>query len=89
MSSEITNRDNTIFKIKKYCKELDKYSLDKNTDDFPSDIFKNIQKTIKYYRINTVNVINKIMRLREISSYYELTKKWDPALSNSSYLYKV
>ena len=90
LSSEITNRDNTIFKIKKYCKELDKYSLNKTNseEDFPPNIFENIKKTIKLYRISTVNVINKIMRLREISSYYELTKKWDPALSNSSYLYK-
>ena len=87
LSAEISNREANVIKLKKYCKELDKYSLDKNTDDFPSDIFKNIQKTIKYYRINTVNVINKIMRLREVSSYYELNKKWDPAMANRAYLY--
>ena len=76
-----------ILKIKKYCNELDKYSLDKSTEELPQNIFENIQKAIKFYRINTVNVINKIMRLREISSYYELTKKWDPTLANRSYFY--
>ena len=103
LSNEISNRDNNILKIKKYCNELDKYSLDlkikkycneldkysldKSTEELPQNIFENIQKVIKFYRINTVNVINKIMRLREISSYYELTKKWDPTLANRSYFY--
>ena len=87
LSIEISNRENNIFKIKKYCKELDKYSLDKDNQELPSDLFENIQKVIKYYRINTVNVINKIMKLREISSYFELSKKWDPSQANRSYLY--
>ena len=87
LSIEISNRENNIFKIKKYCKELDKYSLDKDNQELPLDLFENIQKAIKYYRINTVNVINKIMKLREISSYYELSKKWDPSMANRSYLY--
>ena len=72
LSAEISNRESNVIKLKKLCKELDKYELDKNTNNLPSDIFENIQKNIKYYRINTVNVINKIIRLREVSSYNEL-----------------
>ena len=72
LTGEISNRDNNIFKLKKYCVELDKYALDKNMEEVPSDLFEKIQSTIKLYRINTVNVINKIMRLRELFSYYEL-----------------
>ena len=87
LSAEISNRENNIIKLKKLCKELDNYALDKNTDNLPSDIFENIQKSIKYYRINTVNVINKIIKLREISSYNELNKKWDPSMANRAYLY--
>ena len=87
LSNEVSNRDNNILKLKKYCNELDKYSLDGSIEELPPNIFENIQKVIKFYRINTVNVINKIMRLREISSYYELTKKWDPSLANKSYFY--
>ena len=87
LSAEISNRESNVIKLKKLCKELDKYELDKNRNNLPSDIFENIQKNIKYYRINTVNVINKILRLREVSSYNELNKKWDPAKANRAYLY--
>ena len=87
LSAEISNRESNVIKLKKLCKELDKYELDKNRNNLPSDIFENIQKNIKYYRINTVNVINKIIRLREVSSYNELNKKWDPAKANRAYLY--
>ena len=87
LTGEISNRDNNIFKLKKYCVELDKYALDKNMEEVPSDLFEKIQSTIKLYRINTVNVINKIMRLRELFSYYELNKKFDLSQVNKSYLY--
>ena len=87
LSAEISNRESNVIKLKKLCKELDNYELDKNTYNLPPDIFDNIQKNIKYYRINTVNVINKILRLREVSSYNELNKKWDPAKANRAYLY--
>ena len=87
LSTEISNRENNVIKIKKYCKELDKFNLDKSSKELSSDIFENLQKVIKFYRINTVNVINKIMKVREISSYYELIKKWDPCLANRSYMY--
>ena len=87
LSNEISNRDYYILKIKKYCKELDKYSLDKNAEELPENLFEDIQKSIKFYRINTINVINKVMKLREVSSYYELIKKWNPSYANKTYLY--
>ena len=98
LSEEIFNRDENFFKLKKYCKELERYQNilnsknikeegNKNNDkeEIPFDIFDSIQKEIIYYRINTVNVINRIMRVREISSYYELNRKWDPSNINRSY----
>ena len=101
LSEEISNRDESFLKLKKYCNELEKYqniinsknSIDDNSkkninnikEEIPFDLFDLIQKEINYYRINTVNAINKIMRVREISSYYELNKKWDPSNINRSY----
>ena len=100
LSEEISNRDNVIFKLNKYCNELDKYTYHKNIysnnnininisndneEEIPSDLFDLIQNTIKLYRINTANVINRIIKVREISSYYELNKKWDPSIINRSY----
>ena len=100
LSEEISNRDNVIFKLNKYCNELDKYTYHKNIysnnnininisndneEELPSDLFDGIQNTIKLYRINTANVINRIIKVREISSYYELNKKWDPSIINRSY----
>ena len=100
LSEEISNRDNVIFKLNKYCNELDKYTYHKNIysnsnlninigneneDEIPFNLFNLIQNTIKLYRINTANVINRIIKVREISSYYELNKKWDPSIINRSY----
>ena len=97
LSEEISNRDNTIFKLNKYCSELDKYTYhnniysnsfnisNDNEEEIPSDLFELIKNAIKFYRINTANVINRIIKVREISSYYELNKKWDPSSINRSY----
>ena len=105
LSEEISNRDNNIFKLKKYCSEIEKhtytidnyinnYSNNSNTksnneikeeEQIPLELFELIKKEIESYRINTVNVINRIIHVREISSYYELNKKWDPSKINRSY----
>ena len=102
LSEEISNRDDNIFNLKKYCNEIEKhtYILDnyinscnnkikeEEREEIPSDLFYLIQKEIKNYRINTVNVINRIINIREISSYYELNKKWDISNINRSYAFK-
>ena len=102
LSEEITNRDNNIYNLKKYCKELENYKCsidsrnneidikDNNNNNFietPSDILESIQKEIKSYKINTVNAINRMMIVREIASYYELNKKWDISNINRSYAF--
>ena len=107
LSEEISNRDNNIYKLKKYCIELDNYSCvnsknyDNNNKEFSneeenndnegkiqSNLFDLIQICIKNYRINTANIINRIMKVREISSYYESIKKWEPSKINRSYSFK-
>ena len=86
LSVEISNRENNIFKLKKYSNSLEKYVLDKK-EKIDQNIFDKIQNTIKYLRINAVNIINQIGKIREISSYYELKGKWDPDRANKAYLY--
>ena len=86
LSVEITNRENNIFKLKKYNSVLEKYVIDKN-DQVEQNIFDKIQNTIKFLRLNAVNVINQMGKIREIASYYELKGKWDPRRANRAYLY--
>ena len=101
LSEDISNRDSNISNLKQYCIELEKMNntldnvnnsnnnLSKNNnnseEEVPSNIFVLIQKEIKSCRINTVNVINRIIKVREVSSYYEVSKKWDPSKVNRSY----
>ena len=87
LSVEITNRDNNLIKLKKYNSSLEKYIIDKK-EKIDENIFNKIQETIKFLRLNAVNVINQIGKIREISSYNELKGKWDPDRANRAYLYK-
>ena len=82
LSAEISNRDNNIYKLKKYNACL----MEKN-DKIDANLFDKIQNIIKYLRINAVNIINQISKVREISSYYEMRGKWDPDKANKAYLY--
>ena len=86
LSVEVNNRENNIFKLKKYNGILDKYTSEKK-EQIDKTIFNKIQETIKYLRINAVNLINQIQRIREISSYSELRGKSDHEKSNRAYLY--
>ena len=97
LSEEISNRDELISKLKKYCNQLDKYTYDKNIypnkinineNEMLSNLFNKIYNIIILYRISTVNIINRIMRVREISSYYELNNKWDASNIHRSYMFK-
>ena len=60
--------------------------MEKN-DKIDANLFDKIQNIIKYLRINAVNIINQISKVREISSYYEMRGKWDPDKANKAYLY--
>ena len=86
LSTEISNRDNNIFKLKKNISFLESWLMEKN-ENLNSNIFDNIQNIIKYLRLHTVNIINQIGKIREISSYYELNGKWDLDRANRAYLY--
>ena len=99
LSEEISNRDEIVYKLKKYCNELDKYTYDKNIypdksneneneNEMLSSLFKSIYNSITSYRISTVNIVNRMLKVREISSYYELNNKWDASNINRSYIFR-
>ena len=99
LSEEISNRDDIIYKLKKYCNELDKYTYDKNIypekineneneNEVLSSLFKSIYNNINLYRISTVNIVNRMTKVREVSSYYELNNKWDASNINRTYIFR-
>ena len=99
LSEEISNRDEIIYKLKKYCNELDKYTYDKNIypekineneneNEVLSSLFKSIYNNINLYRISTVNIVNRMTKVREVSSYYELNNKWDVSNINRTYIFR-
>ena len=99
LSEEISNRDEIIYKLKKYCNELDKYTYDKNIypekineneneNEVLSSLFKSIYNNINLYRISTVNIVNRMTKVREVSSYYELNNKWDASNINRTYIFR-
>ena len=99
LSEEISNRDEIIYKLKKYCNELDKYTYDKNIypekineneneNEVLSSLFKSIYNKINLYRISTVNIVNRMTKVREVSSYYELNNKWDASNINRTYIFR-
>ena len=63
LSIEISNRDNNIFKLKKYIISLENYVIEKK-DSLDKNIFDKIQNTIKDLRLNAVNIINQIVQLQ-------------------------
>ena len=99
LSEEISNRDEIIYKLKKYCNELDKQTYDKNIypekineneneNEVLTSLFKSIYNNINLYRISTVNIVNRMTKVREVSSYYELNNKWDASNINRTYIFR-
>ena len=85
LSLEISNRENNIFKLKKYNNYLEKCT--KERKEIEVNFFDKICSIIKFLRINAVNIILQFEKLREKCSYYELKGKYNLNNANKSYLY--
>ena len=85
LSVEISNRENNIFKLKKYNNYLEKCLKEKK--EIEVNFFDKISSIIKFLRINAVNIILQIEKIREKCSYYELKGKYNLNNANKSYLY--
>ena len=85
LSVEISNRENNIFKLKKYINYLEKCTNERK--EIEINFFDKISSIIKFLRINAVNIILQFEKLREKCSYYELKGKYILNNANKSYLY--
>ena len=85
LSVEISNRENNIIKLKKYNNYLEKCLKEKK--EIEVNFFDKISSIIKFLRINAVNIILQIEKIREKCSYYELKGKYNLNNANKSYLY--
>ena len=86
LSIDITKRDNHILTLKKLISYLEKIVIQK-TEKMDNNVYDKIKDVLIYLRINAINIINQMGKIREISSYYELKGKWEPERVNPSYLY--
>ena len=84
LSEEISNRNGIIYKLKKYCNELDKYTYDKNIypekiieneneNEMLSSLFKSIYNNINLYRISTVNIVNRMTSCNNLNGFQLLS----------------
>ena len=81
LKKEISNRETNINKLKKIIKILD-------TEKEPNpNIIKEIVKIIKNLRLNAVNIVIYINRVRELSFYYYFQGKLDLTKMKNEYMY--
>ena len=81
LKKEISNRETNINKMKKIIKILD---AEKEPN---SNLIKEIVKIIKNLRLNAVNIVIYINRVRELSFYYYFQGKLDLTKIKNEYMY--
>ena len=93
LSKEITSRENNIQSLRRYI-----LALINNTNYFENEeddrirrnresVILNIIGLIKSLRLNSVNVVTHFLKVREITTYYNLVGKIDMKLINKEYKY--
>ena len=93
LSKEISSRENNIQSLKRYILALLNNSnyFENEEDDRlrrnRDSVILNIIGLIKSLRLNSVNVITHFLKVREITTYYNLVGKIDMKLINKEYNY--
>ena len=91
LSNEIISRDNNVHSLQR-----DVVALSQNQNIFKEDekhirnrekLILEIISYVKALRINSINVINYFLKVREIITYYRLIGKVDMKLINSNFKY--
>ena len=85
LSNEITSREYNISSLKKNINKIENNVLSENIDI--NTILNKIIHCIKNIRIHSVNIVNKIIKLRETTSYYVQKGKHDLNCIDKYYLY--
>ena len=84
LSNEISNREKNINDLKKFDQIIESTS---NNNNLKNSVLTDIQNTIKSLRINSINVVHYMNKIKEISSYNLQKGKYNLDKLNSAYLY--
>ena len=85
-SKEISNRKNNIENLKQLDISLQNYIHDNEQNKIES-ILPTIIKLINQIRTNSINIVNYMVKIREISSYNSNREKYNLNNINKAYLY--
>ncbi len=86
ISKEISNREKNIEDLKKFDEIIETTFPDKE-QQLNDQLLLDIQNCIKALRVNSVNIINYMNKIREISTYNSQKGKYNLDKLNSAYLY--
>ena len=86
LSKEISSREKNIEDLKKF-DEIIKTSFPDKEKKLNEQILLDIQNCIKLLRINSVNIVNYMYKIREISTYSFQKGKYNLEKLNPAYLY--
>ena len=83
LKKEISSRETNITNLKKIIKKLD----EKEESNTNSDLINEIISIIKQLRLNAINIVIYINRVRELSFYYYFQGKFDLTKIKNEYIY--
>ena len=86
ISKEISNREKNIEDLKKFDEIIETTFPDKE-QQLNDQLLLDIQNCIKALRVNSVNIVNYMNKIREISTYNSQKGKYNLDKLNSAYLY--
>lgn len=83
---EYNNREKNIVSLKDYESIIQK-NVTENKQNLNKKIWQEIAKIIKRIRLFSINTINTITKIRDLSSYYTANGKWNIEKINKNYLF--
>ena len=86
LSKEISSREKNIEDLKKFDEIIETTFPDKE-QQLNDQLLLDIQNCIKALRVNSVNIVNYMYKIREISTYSFQKGKYDLEKLNPAYLY--
>ena len=86
LSKEISNREKAIEKLKKF-DEIVSTTFPDGNDKLDESFMNDIIQVIKAIRIHSINIVNHITKIREISSYNQTKGKINIDKINKAYLF--
>jgi len=85
-SKEVSNRENNIQNLKQLNISLKNF-IHENEENKIESLLSKIVQLINEIRINSINIVNYMVKIRETSSYYSNREKYNLNNINKAYLY--